>query len=89
MSTLSRIDEFLTRSKQARLLLEETQSLDAGITKMIVDALPEYCFGEEFRKRLKEMLSDKLSSDKIDKVAQVLVTELPARAEIILKSLTV
>jgi len=87
--TLLRIDEFLARSKQTRLLLEDTQALDAGIVKMICDALPEYSFGEEFRKRLKEMLTDKLKPEQIDKVAQVLVTELPARAEIILKSITV
>lgn len=88
--TLLRITEYLTRSKQARVLLEEeTTKLDTGIIKMVVDALPEFSFGEEFRKRLTEMLKDKLSPDKIDKVAQVLVMNLPTSAENILKSLTI
>ena len=86
--TLSRIDEYLAR--QTQLMLESaTGRLDAGIVKMIVDALPEYSFGEQFRLRLKEMLADKLKTDQIDRIAQALVTQLPASAETILKNLSV
>lgn len=89
-NTLQHIDEYLARQRNARLLLEqETTSLDPSIVNMIVTALPEFCFGDEFRNKLTAMLADKVTDDKIEKISQVLVTELPARAEIILKSLVV
>jgi hypothetical protein len=88
--TLQHIDEYLARQRNARLLLEEdTASLDPSIVNMIVTALPEYCFGDEFKNKLTAMLADKVTDDKIEKIAQALVTELPARAQIILSGLVV
>lgn len=88
MSTLSRIDEYLARCQASRLLCESVD-IDGGIVKMIVDALPELCFNDDFKKKLTGMLADKLSDDQISKISQVLVTELPARAENILKGIQV
>ena len=89
MSTISRIDEFLSRKQAARLLYEQESGIDAGIIKMIVDALPELCFNDDFKARLASMLADKLSDDKISKIAQTLVIELQSRAESILKGMIV
>ena len=88
-STIDLINDFLARSKQANLLCENTESLNSGIIRMIVDSLPEIALNEEFRKRMSEILKDKISQNRIDKIAQVLVNELPIRAENILKSLVI
>jgi hypothetical protein len=88
--TLQHIDEYLARQRKAQLLMEQDNpGLDPSLVNMIVTALPEYCFGDEFRNKLTAMLADKLPDDKIEKIAQALIVELPARAEIILKSLVV
>lgn len=88
--TLQHIDEYLARCHNARLLMEQDNpGLDPSLVNMIVTALPEYCFGDEFKNKLTAMLADKLPDDKIEKIAQALIIELPARAEIILKSLVI
>lgn len=68
---------------------QDNPGLDPSLVNMIVTALPEYCFGDEFKNKLTAMLADKLPDDKIEKIAQALIIELPARAEIILKSLVI
>lgn len=79
MSSVAKIDAFLNRKR----VLNET--LDMSIVRMIVDALPDICFGDSFFDRMTEMLDGKVDNTVIAKITQVLATELPARAEMILK----
>ena len=86
--TLQRIDEYLAHQKKVRLLLEQdTTQLDAGIMKMIVDGLPELALGEDFQNKMKSMLADKLDDAQITIVMQALISQLPIKAEDILKGL--
>jgi len=80
MSTaVARIDEFLNRKR----LVKET--LDPSIVTMVVDALPAISFGDDFRARMFAILEGKVNAQTIEEIVQVLVTELPAMAEKILK----
>lgn len=87
MTTLHQIDEYLDRVKE-RSLLCESKLLDNDLINFIVDALPEILLNDDFHKKLNELLSDKMSAKKIDKIAQVIVNQLPTQIKNILLNTT-
>lgn len=87
MTTLHQIDEYLDRVKE-RSLLCESKLLDNDLINFIVDALPEILLNDDFHKKLNELLSDKMSAKKIDKIAQVIINQLPTQIKNILVNTT-
>jgi len=68
-------------------LSKPSNSLDSNIIQLIVDALPEIAFGDDFLQRLSLMLQDKVDQSLIPTIASELSSHLQQSAKSVLNSI--